>query len=281
MKLSYRIVNVFAIHGQRLTGNPLCVFEDASALSDADMQALALQFNLAETSFVSPSATADARVRIFTPEYEMPFAGHPTLGTAHVVASLRGVTDRVALELNVGVIPVTRDGDLWELGAKHATFRVPQASRADLAAALGVDAADLSGPPLWMNAGVEQLIVPLASPEAVRRAKPRYDALAVATTDSQRPNALVFATTGDGALLSRYFYSQTGTMLEDPATGSATANLGGWFLAQGVRPPVSWTIAQGEATGRPSALRLRIDDRGDVFVAGEVVELGRGFVDWV
>lgn len=280
MRLHYRIVNVFAVPGVRLTGNPLCVFEDASALNDVDMQALALQFNLAETSFITPSSTADARVRIFTPEYEMPFAGHPTLGTAQVVAALRGLTDRVTLELNIGPIPVTHDGALWELGAKRATSRAPRAARADLAAALGIDANDIAAPPLWMNAGVEQLIVPLSTADAVRRVRPRYDALAAATADSQRPNALVFASVGDGTLLTRYFFSQAGAMVEDPATGSATANLGGWFLTQGREAPALWSISQGEFTGRRSTLRLRIDESRNVFVAGEVVEFGRGYVDW-
>src|SRR5215204_6198351 len=103
MELRYRIVNVFAREG-RLTGNPLCVFEDGSSLDDATMQALALQFNLSETTFILPSTKATARVRIFTPAYEMPFAGHPTLGTAHVVRSLQNPGDKVTLEMKAGVI---------------------------------------------------------------------------------------------------------------------------------------------------------------------------------
>jgi len=79
MRLAYRLVNVFTQGGGRLTGNPLAVFEDARGLSDGEMQALALQFNLSETTFLFPDDEAHARVRIFTPTYEMPFAGHPTL----------------------------------------------------------------------------------------------------------------------------------------------------------------------------------------------------------
>jgi PhzF family phenazine biosynthesis protein len=82
MRLSYRLVNVFTQTAGRLTGNPLCVFEDGLGLSDEQMLALALQFNLSETTFILPTDEAHARVRIFTPGYEMPFAGHPTLGTA-------------------------------------------------------------------------------------------------------------------------------------------------------------------------------------------------------
>ena len=142
MRLDYRLVNVFTQGGGGLTGNPLCVFEDARGLDNAQMQALALQFNLSETTFVLPSDKADARVRIFTPSYEMPFAGHPTLGTAHVVRSLKNLSEHVKLELNVGVIPVVADGDRWELRANAATTRKPAASKAELASILGAELTD-------------------------------------------------------------------------------------------------------------------------------------------
>ena len=91
MKLAYHLLNVFTCDGAPLSGNPLCVFEDGSALNGAQMQALARQFNLSETTFILPSVHATAGVRIFTPDFEMPFAGHPTLGTAHVVRQLAAV----------------------------------------------------------------------------------------------------------------------------------------------------------------------------------------------
>src|SRR5690348_11243341 len=95
----FRILNVFVAEGP-LSGNALAVFEDGSALSDARMQALALQLNLSETTFLLPPSTnATARVRIFSPSFEMPFAGHPTLGTAHVARSLLGCGDRLTLEM--------------------------------------------------------------------------------------------------------------------------------------------------------------------------------------
>ena len=276
MRLRYRIVNVFTHGSGRLTGNPLCVFEDAAALDPVQMQALALQFNLSETCFVTRSEKADARVRIFAPTYEMPFAGHPTLGAAHVVRALEDLEAHVSLELNVGVIPVSADGSLLELRANAATHRTPEASPASLAAALGLDEPDISGHPLWVNTGTEQLIVPLTSAEAVRRVRASYDLLARATSDSARPNAYLFAETGAGSLLSRYFFSKSGAMVEDPATGSAAANLGGWYLAHNAPLPLSLAISQGEMTGRPSTLRLRIDESRNVYVAGEVIEIGRG-----
>jgi len=279
LRLSYRILNVFTRPGERLSGNPLCVFEDGSGLDTAQMQALALQFNLSETTFILPSHAGDARVRIFTPAYEMPFAGHPTLGTAHVVRALKPCGDHVRLELAAGVIPVAAARDFWELRANTATTRAPLASAAELAAALGLAAADVAGPALWVDSGSEQLIVPLASEEAVRRVQLSIDALRRMTGDGARAQAYVFARRADGSLLARFFFSKGESLLEDPATGSATANLGGWLLANGASLPLSLTIAQGEMAGRPSALRLRIDAERRVFVAGEVIELGRGVVE--
>src|ERR1700722_18044767 len=103
----FRLLNVFTVADDRFSGNPLCVFEDGQGLSDAQMQALARQFNLSETTFVlpSPSAGATAKVRIFTPSFEMPFAGHPTLGTAHVVRALaQSASDRVVLDMKAGLV---------------------------------------------------------------------------------------------------------------------------------------------------------------------------------
>src|SRR6266550_3862860 len=133
---AYRLLHVFALDGNPLSGNPLCVFEDGGGLDGATMQALALQFNLSETTFILPSAKATAAVRIFTPAYEMPFAGHPTLGTAHVVRSLRSGGDAVKLEMKAGIIPVAAKGDRWTLVARTPRVREVDESRAALADAL-------------------------------------------------------------------------------------------------------------------------------------------------
>src|SRR5204862_7124473 len=107
---AYRIVNVFTQGRAPLSGNPLCVFERAQELDAARMQALALQFNLSETTFILPSERASARVRIFTPSYEMPFAGHPRLGTAHV-SRARGLADeRLIMEMHAVIITVNAIG---------------------------------------------------------------------------------------------------------------------------------------------------------------------------
>ena len=278
MRLAFRILNVFALDGDRLSGNPLCVFEDARGLSAAQMQALARQLNLSETTFVLPSERATAHVRIFTPSFEMPFAGHPTLGTAHVVGA-RGHLERVVLELEAGLVPVTANGTRWTLrAAKPPATRAPAADRVDLARMLALPDDAVTGEPRWVDTGVEQLVIPLETPELVRRATPVPALLEQHGAHPREPMAYVWAR--DGAeLVVRFFFMQHGAVIEDPATGSACANLGGWMLATGRRPPFAETLRQGDAVARPSRLGLRVDADGGIYVTGAVVELGSGTLD--
>src|SRR5262245_53870800 len=175
--LAYRIVNVFTQDRRPLSGNPLCVFEPGTELDARTMQALARQFNLSETTFILPSSRANARVRIFTPSYEMPFAGHPTLGTAFVCRALGLGGDSLTLEMPAGLIPVQARGDRWTLEANAPTWRAPTQSRDALAAALGIEPDDVGEQPLWVKAGMEQLIIPLRSEQAVRRVRPNAERL--------------------------------------------------------------------------------------------------------
>ena len=274
---SYRIVNVFA--ESPLAGNPLAVFEDGSAFDDATMQSLALQFNLSETTFVMPSTTASARVRIFTPTFEMPFAGHPTLGTAHVVRDLLHAGDDVTLEMRAGTIPVHASGDVWTLTANAPRHRRPSTSREVLAHMLGLQAADIAAgvEPLWVDAGTEQLVIPLASFDAVRRAQPVAAELMLHGNNGQRAMAYVFARERN-RVLARFFFPKHGAVVEDPGTGSACANLGGWLLAMNEPLPVELVIDQGEAVGRRCRLGLRVDDDQSIHVSGRVIEIGRGTI---
>ena len=284
---AFRILNVFA--ETTLGGNPLAVFEDARGLDDATMQALALQFNLSETTFVLPSDRATARVRIFTPTFEMPFAGHPTLGTAHVVRSQLNAGDAVTLEMSAGIIPVEAQGDTWTLQANAPRIRAVAATRAELAAMLVLAEADVApdpaAPPLWVDTGAEQLIIPLASEEAVQRAVPCADLLLLHGSTGQRAMAYVFAPTaqrpaaaGARAMISRFFFSKHGAVVEDPGTGSACANLGGWLIATGASLPQRITIQQGDAVGRSCRLGLEVTAERRISVSGRVIELGRGTV---
>jgi trans-2,3-dihydro-3-hydroxyanthranilate isomerase len=274
---AYRLVNVFTQGRVPLSGNPLCVFERAQSLDDARMQALALQFNLSETTFILPSERANARVRIFTPGYEMPFAGHPTLGTAHVCRALGLGGDRLTLEMQAGIIPVRANGDRWTFKANSPSWREVEEPRLTLAALLGLEEQDIGERPLWVSAGREQLIVPLRSEAAVRRVRVRADLLDALRSVDGHSQVYVFAPAGAG-LLARFFFPQGMAVLEDPATGSATANLGGWCLAMQRTLPCEFEIAQGEYTGHPASLRLAVDAERQVFVSGDVIELGRGAI---
>jgi trans-2,3-dihydro-3-hydroxyanthranilate isomerase len=272
---AYRLVNVFA--ESTFGGNPLCVFTDARGMNESEMQALALQFNLSETTFILPSDKATARVRIFTPTFEMAFAGHPTLGSAHVVRDVMNAGDAVTLELKAGVIPVAANQDRWTFNANPPTSRDCLQTRAELAAILGLDEADLLAGARWINTGSEQLIVPLASADAVRRVMPKSALLKSIASDIGRSMAYVFAQDGAEKLLSRFFFMKHESVIEDPGTGSATANLGGWMLHHG-RTLCRYEITQGEAVSRPCHLTLDVRATKEIFVSGRVIEIGRGTV---
>ena len=279
MNLKFRILNVFTSGGARLSGNPLCVVEDGSGLDPAAMQALARQFNVSETTFILPSKRAAALVRIFTPAYEMPFAGHPTLGTAHVCRALGLGGNQLGLEMRAGIIPVTSNGDHWTLRAAAATSRLVEVQPPELARLLGLDSSDIGFQPLWMKAGREQLVIPLTSEAAVRRVRPTPELFERLKSIDGAGQAYVFASVGAKKILSRFFFPDNGAILEDPATGSACANLGAWFVAMGRRPPLSFEVSQGEFIGRPSTLQLEVNSDNEVFVGGEVIEIGSGIVN--
>lgn len=291
MQLAFRILNVFALDGDRFSGNPLCVFEDGRGLSDAQMQALARQLNLSETTFLLPpqDPAATRGVRIFTPTFELPFAGHPTLGSAAVVHALlgAGAPSELTLEMRAGLVPVAQvgDGRTWRLRtARPPVHRPVGPAPALLAAMLGLPEAALAPPPhrpLWVNTGAEQLIVPLVDAAAVAAARPDPALLAAHGYSEIRGGSMayVWAPAGAGdaaAIAARFFFLANGSVVEDPATGSACANLGGWYLAHQAELPLRRVISQGAAVGRPSRLELTLDTAGAIFVAGAVLELGRG-----
>jgi trans-2,3-dihydro-3-hydroxyanthranilate isomerase len=284
---AYRLVNVFA--ESAFGGNPLCVFTDARGMNESEMQGLALQFNLSETTFILPSATATARVRIFTPTFEMAFAGHPTLGSAHVVRDIMNAGDAITLEMKAGIIPVTAHLDRWTFNANPPTSRDCLQTRAELAAILNIDESDVLAGARWINTGSEQLIVPLASVEAVRRTMPKSALLKSIASDVGRSMVYVFADESANGLAnglanaetqklrSRFFFMKHESVIEDPGTGSATANLGGWMLHHG-RAPCRYEITQGEAVSRPCHLTLEVRTSGEIFVSGRVIEIGHGTV---
>jgi PhzF family phenazine biosynthesis protein len=207
----------------------------------------------------------------------LPFAGHPTLGTAHVVRSLASTGDAISLEMRAGVIPVTAEGDTWTLRANPPTWLEPHLTREQFAQILGVEPPDVLEGALWVDTGSEQLLVPLASAEAVRRCHPSPELLARHSVGTKRRGlAYVWAREDPGTVRSRFFFEKQGALLEDPGTGSACANLGGWFLARGTELPIELIILQGDQTGRPCRLGLKVDGDRQIRVFGRVIEIGRG-----
>lgn len=291
MEHAFRILNVFVVDGQPLSGNPLCVFERGERLTGDEMQALARQLNLSETTFLLPASAegATARVRIFTPSFEMPFAGHPTLGSAHVVRALAGAGagagaatgDRVVLEMIVGLVEVTARGDEWTLRtAQEPATRPPAASRAALAAMLRLPEEALAADPLWVDTGSDQLVIPLRSPADVAAARPVPELLERDGFSDKRGASMAYvwarAAERSDEVVARFFFTVHGSVVEDPATGSACANLGGYLVATGHALPLALRVRQGDAVGRPSSLGLRVDDARRILVTGTVKEIARG-----
>jgi len=290
MPREYRFVQVDVFTDRLFGGNPLAVVLDPEGLSDAEMQAIAREMNLSETTFVLAPTRADCafKVRIFTPARELPFAGHPTLGTAWVLATERrvGGAARFALEEGVGPIAVELEGDparpsfVW-MRHPEARFGQPLVGRAAVAAALGLTEADLlPGAPVQSGStGNDFLFVPLRDPVIVDRA-----ALDVsANIDGAGPTAalgvFVFAPVPGAAarVYSRMFAPRSGVP-EDPATGSASGPLGAYLVRHGLvkaGDDVEIVSEQGVKMGRPSIVRIRLrapDGRPtDIRVGGGVV----------
>lgn len=287
---AFSLVNVFA--QAPFGGNPLCVFEDAFGITESQMQSLARQFNLSETVFVLPSDAADARIRIFTPAMELPFAGHPSIGAAHVVSRLAGGLQALKLETRAGVVDLEAVGDDWvftaPVPAGGARINRPLAGNAEIAAVLGLHVDDLLDEPVWVDTGNEQLLVPVKNPDIVRRAKPNAAMLtAWPASRTGRKNAYVFSplesagpTRFGKRAVARYFFSTpAGGVDEDPGTGSACANLGGWLIAAGKEVPTHVKVEQGTFIGRPCILRLEVRPDQSIRVGGRVMAMGSGVID--
>ena len=253
------------------SGNPLAVLTDARGLDDQTMQAIAREFNFSETTFVTPPADQrhTARVRIFTPSRELPFAGHPTVGTAFVLATL-GVAEnvnRLVLEENVGPVPVhiERDGGRV-VRCTFTSARLPERLDATppsgraLAEMLQLAIDQIAAPAEVWSCGVPYLLVHVASSDALMRAQLDLThwrtTLAGFVTHEIYPIAQLDPSTWQ----VRMFAPGAG-VAEDPATGSAAAALAGWLVRHtpDLSPTRRWTILQGEAIGRPSRIELEAD----------------------
>lgn len=273
MRLPFRIVDVFT--ERPLAGNQLAVVLDADGLDDATMQALAREFNFSETTFVMrPSRPGcDWRVRIFTPELELPMAGHPTIGTAVVLRREGRIGERAVFGLGVGPTPVEATETTAVMTQPDAEFLALQPDREGLARALGLQPDDiLADPPAQVvSTGNQFLMIPIASVEALERIAPDLGEWAPVATVSDLGGAYCFVHGGGGAVRARMLASTLPH--EDPATGSAAGPLGAYMRRYlGVDRLV---IAQGVEIGRPS--RIEVDATGSgPRVGGAAVVVGSG-----
>ncbi|MCG2842351.1 PhzF family phenazine biosynthesis protein [Sandaracinobacter sp. RS1-74] len=291
MSRSFEIVDVFTT--RPLAGNQLAVVTDARELSAARMQAIAREFNFAETSFLLPPADPanSAHVRIFTPAEEMPFAGHPNVGTAYVVARMgelfgRPVADELRFEEAAGLVAleIERDGDAVT-GARCRAPR-PLAEGAEVPAAIvaelaGLDPADILEErfaPRFASVGAEFLLAEVSA-AALERAAPDAGAFA-------RHNGRIGQTAGllglhlhvrdpnDSARLDARMFAPLAGVAEDPATGSAAAALGA-FLHKREPGLAGFALTQGRHIGRPSEIMVELRD-GAVWIGGPCAAFAHG-----
>jgi trans-2,3-dihydro-3-hydroxyanthranilate isomerase len=269
--MRFTIVDVFA--ESEYAGNQLAVVTDAVALDEHTMQAIAREMNFSETTFVVSRTASSARVRIFTPGGELPFAGHPTLGTAWVLGRAR---NDFTLELGIGPVTVTFDGDdapCW-MTPPNARFG-PVLDRGRAAAVVSLAEASLhpSWPATFVDLGPRFLFVPLRTLADVRAA--RLDVpVRAAMLDAELPADAIFCFapegySSDADFSARLFFEANG-IREDPATGSANAGLAGYLRAR-CPTPLRVVVEQGFEIHRPS--RIYLDVRDDTFRVGGKVRL--------
>jgi trans-2,3-dihydro-3-hydroxyanthranilate isomerase len=302
MRLQFETVDVFT--ADRFSGNPLAVVLNALGLSTQQMQSIAGEFNLAETTFVLPPRdnAHTAEVRIFTPRAEMPFAGHPNIGTAFVLARAgtsygRAIAqDRVIFEEKAGLVPITllKDGTSI-VGARLAS---PQALSVSseipvelIASACSVAVDDIetgNHHPCIASCGAAFILAELKTREALAAASPRDDVFRQEIARYPATSILVYAQADEEEIdiRARMFAPRHG-IHEDPATGSANVALIG-LLAK-LRPEsdleLSKTIAQGVEMGRPSLLEAQAEKRGGIvtatYIGGRCVPVMQGSIDLV
>ena len=289
--MKFYIVDVFA--EAKYTGNQLAVFTDGNSLSDQQMQRIAKEMNYSETTFV---VSTDVRkggyeVRIFTPEQELPFAGHPTLGTAYVLQQeiIKQPAQTIILNLKIGQIPVTLhylDGCLewlW-MQQKPPTFHQVFAAET-IAQVLNLELTEINSsfPIQEVSTGVPFIIVPLKTHSALKRIKVNKDKYFELISTTQAKSILVFCPetyNPENNLSLRVFADYLG-IPEDPATGSANGCLAGYLVQNSYfgEAPINLRVDQGYEIGRPSLLLLKAQQNGgeiDVSVGGKVILVARG-----
>lgn len=273
-------------------GNPLAVVLDAAGLDESAMQAIARWTRLPETTFLLPPSTPEAsyRLRIFSPRREVPFAGHPSIGSAHAVLEAGLATPRDGLlvqECAVGLLPIEVRGEGRErrLAVRAPKARVLEIGQPDdrrLGAALkGYVPGAL--PPVLMDGGRRWWLAELVDEASVRSLVPRWDAVSALARGHDAMGLCVFARTPgrDYDLVVRALVGQPG-QVEDAASGAANATLAAWLHERDALPHADgrYVVSQGREVGHDARLELRVDAAGDVWSGGMVQTVVRGTLDW-
>jgi PhzF family phenazine biosynthesis protein len=275
MPRRFRQVDVFTDEPYR--GNPVAVVLDGDGLSGAEMQRFANWTNLSETTFVLPPTTpeADYRVRIFTPVLELPFAGHPTLGTCHAWRASGGQPQRgdvIVQECPAGLIRIRASGDRLAFAAPPLVRSGPvdEALVERIASVLHIDRVDIRAAE-WADNGPGWVAVLLASAEAVLALQPAPSDLDLGVVGPHPAGSEL-------AIEVRAFFPKDGATVEDPVTGSLNASLAQWLLGSGrLSPP--YIAAQGTALGRAGRVHVSRDDDGTIWVGGGTITCVSGEVE--
>jgi PhzF family phenazine biosynthesis protein len=273
-------------------GNPLAVVLDAEGLDDATMQAIARWTRLPETTFVFPPTQAGAsyRVRMFSPRREVPFAGHPSVGTAHAVmqAGLAAPQDGLLWQEGIaGVLPlrVVGEGPTRSIAVRTPRARVVEvADVADPRLAPVLRALSLGTlPPALMDGGRRWWLAELADETALRRATPDWDAISALAQATESMGLFVYARSDDPV----YYYAVRAFVgaparFEDAASGAANATLAAWLAARGALPSTDgrYRVSQGREVGHDAIIDLHVDADGEVWSGGRVCDVVTGHIAW-
>ncbi len=290
-ELTFYIVDVFAV--EKYTGNQLAIFTDASTLSEEQMQQLAKEMNYSETTFITSTDLQDGGydVRIFTPNKELPFAGHPTLGTAYIIQQtiINQPVETVNLNLKVGQIPVTWHNTddmgevLWMRQKPPIFHQIFEASALAPVLSLDMNEIDARFPIQEVSTGIPFIIVPLKTHESLKQIRVNREKYFELVENTESKEILVFCPetyASENDLSVRVFAEYLG-IPEDPATGSANGCLAGYLVEHSYfgEKPVDIRVEQGYEIGRPSLLLLkaqRNEDTIEVLVGGKVVMVAKG-----
>ncbi|HEX2778160.1 MAG TPA: PhzF family phenazine biosynthesis protein [Gemmatimonadaceae bacterium] len=298
----YKYVTADVFTDKPFGGNQLAVFPDARGLDDERMLALAREFNFSETTFVFPPESGGTRrLRIWTPGGEVPFAGHPTVGSAHALAAigdiaLDGDLTQIVFEEGVGPVRVAIRANAGKpvfaqlTVAKLPEIGPPVPTRETLAEILSLEAKDLLGghfSPQAVSCGLPFLFVPLKDRDAVKRSRVRLDQWERTLGNAWASMIMVFSRDPqrEGSDIRARMYAPGISVPEDPATGSACAALGGYLAARDPRQEgtLRWVVEQGFEMGRPSILEVEVDKHGGkieaVRVGGATVMMSEGTIE--